>query len=170
MEKALLEVVAFGATIAITAAAIRWLFSVKGPSAPRTSDGVSRYHIKWQCRTVGFIGGIFPIAISIWAWRDSHVKPDTLWMILMVVFIAMAFWMASGSVTTDQAGIAKRTLWSSRTFKWEEVTDIRFDKRDIGAIEIRSGSRKIVIDTRFEAFQYLVGEVENHTQLQIQLK
>jgi hypothetical protein len=164
MENSLLDVVVSGASIALTIAAIRWLVNAKGPAVPRTIDGVSSYQIKWQWRALGFIGGALPVAISIWAWHDPHSRRDVVWMIFAAVFVAIGFCLASGSVTTDRAGIAKRTLWSSRFFKWEDVTDIRFDKRDIGAIEIRSGSRKIVIDTRFEAFQYLVGEIQRHTQ------
>ena len=33
------------------------------------------------------------------------------------------------------------------------------------AIELRAGSEKIIIDSRFVAFQHLLNEIEDHTQL-----
>jgi len=39
-------------------------------------------------------------------------------------------------------------------------------KKQGGAIELRSGSQKLVIDSRFDAFQHLLNEIEDRTQLQ----
>jgi len=165
MGSSLLGAIGSVASIALTVAAVRWLVNSKGSLFPKTRNGCSQYRIKWQWRTVGIIGGIFPIAISIWTWRDLYSPRGEVWIAFTVLFVVTGVWLAVGSVTTNQAGITMKGFLSSRSFQWTEITEIRLHKRDSGAIEVRSGARKIVIDTRFEAFQHLLNEIETHTKL-----
>jgi|SRR5580692_9901272 hypothetical protein len=153
------------ASIALTVAAVRWLVNSKGSRFPNRHSGSSEYRIKWQWRMVGLVGGTLPVAVSIWTWRDLYSREGEIWIAFAVLFVVTGVWLAVGSVTTNQAGIAMKGLWSSRSFQWTEITEIRLHKRDGGAIELRSGARKIVIDTRFEAFQHLLNEIETHTKL-----
>ena len=77
----------------------------------------------------------------------------------------MGLWLASGSVITDQAGLTKRVLWYSHSFRWSEITEIRLPKKQAGGIELRAGSRKLLIDFRFNALRHLLDEIERHTGL-----
>jgi hypothetical protein len=154
------------ATVALIVIATRWLFGARGAALPRTRDGTSIYGIKWQWRAVGLAGGAFWVIVSIWSWHDQHSRPDGVLIAITVVFLTAGLWLASGSVTTSQTGITKRVLWRSRSFPWKDITEIRLHKKQGGAIELRAGSEKLVIDARFDAFQHLLSEVEDRTQLQ----
>lgn len=57
----------------------------------------------------------------------------------------------SGVVLTDQNGITKKSLWKSQVFRWEEIPQVQVHKRDAGAIELRAGSRRLIVDSRFVA-------------------
>lgn len=85
---------------------------------------------------------------------------------ITVAFVAMAIWLAVGSVITDQNGITKKWLWYSRSFQWKQITEIRLHSKYGGAIELRSGSGKLVIDSRVNAFQHLLNEIISRTQMQ----
>jgi len=153
------------AIVALIVIATRWLFGAKGAQLPRTRDGTSIYGIKRQWRAVGLAGGVFAIVLSMWSWHDMH-RPEWVLIAISVTFVILALWLASGSVTTNQTGITKRVLWYSRSFQWKDITEIRVHKKQGGAIELRSGSQKLVIDSRFDAFQHLLNEIEDRTQLQ----
>jgi len=152
------------ASIVLIVVATRWLFAAKGPTLPRTRDGISVYGIKWQWRAVGFAGGAFWVVMSIWSLRDMHSRGVII--VITGAFVAAGLWLASGSVTTNQKGITKKVLWWSRTFHWGEITEIRLYKKQIGAIELRAGGQKLAIDSRFVAFQHLLNEIEDQTKLQ----
>jgi hypothetical protein len=154
------------ATVALIVIASRWLFGARGAALPRTRDGNSIYGIKWQWRAVGLAGGAFWIIVSIWSWHDQHSRPDGVLIAITIVFLTVGLWLASGSVTTNQTGITKRVLWLSRSFTWKDITEVRVHKKQGGAIELRSGSRKLIIDSRFVGSQHLLNEIEDHTQLQ----
>ena len=105
------------------------------------------------------------MVVSIWSWRDHHARPDGVLIAITVAFVAAGIWLARGSVTTDQNGITKRGLWYSRSFQWKEITEVRLHKKQGGAIELRFGARKLIIDSRFDAFQHLLNEIEDRTRL-----
>jgi hypothetical protein len=163
--RSFLSVVGSIATVALIAVATRWLSSAEGEQFPKALGGASVYGIKWQWRAIGLVGGIFWAALSIWSWFDRYSSPDGLLIAISLVFVMAGLWLASGSVITNQVGITKRSLWHSRSFQWKDITEIRVYKKQGGAIELRSGSRKLVIDSRFDAFQHLLSEIENHTRL-----
>ena len=79
----------------------------------------------------------------------------------------LGLWMAIGvSVTTDEIGITRKNLWHSTLIRWDDITEIRLHKRDGGAIELRAGAQKLIIDVRFMARQHLLNEIVAHTRLQ----
>lgn len=165
MGSSFLSIVGSIATVALIAIATRWVSSAKGSQLPKTRDGASVYGIKWQWRAVGFAGGLFAVVMSVWSWHDLH-RPEWGLIAISVTFLIISLWLASGSVTTNQSGITKRGLWYSRSFHWKEIKEVRLHKRQGGAIELRSGAGKLIIDSRFNAFQHLLNEIEDRTQLQ----
>ncbi len=165
MGSSFLSIVGSIATVALIAIATRWVSGAKGSQLPKTRDGASIYGIKWQWRAVGFAGGLFAVVMSVWSWHDLHC-PEWGLIAISVTFLILSVWLASGSVTTNQSGITKSGLWYSRSFQWKEITEVRLHKKQGGAIELRSGARKLIVDTRFNAFQHLLTEIEDRTQLQ----
>jgi hypothetical protein len=153
------------ATVALIVVATRWLIGAKGAQLPRTRDGTNVYGIKWQMRTFGLALGVFSALLSTWAWHDRR-SVDLVILVIPLVFLVIGIWLASGLVTTDQNGITKKVLWRSRSIRWGDITEVRLHKRDGGAIELRAGSRKLIIDSRFVAPQHLLNEIADHTQLQ----
>jgi hypothetical protein len=161
------SIIGSAATLSLTIGLIRWVVGSRGSDVPRIRDGSNEYAVKWPWRVLGLISATFFVVLLILFWLKMHSRPSPGDIALATFFIAIGVWIASGSVSTDETGITKRGLWSPRTFQWKDITEIRFHKRDGGAIELRSAAQKIIIDTRFEAFQYLLNEIENHTQLQL---
>jgi hypothetical protein len=158
---------AFGsiATVALIAIATHWLFKAKGAQLPRAADdGTSVYGIKWQFRALGLAAVVFSLVVSVWAWHDLH-RPDRVMIAISATFVAIGLWLASGSVITSETGITKKVLWHRQSFRWSDITALRLHTKQGGAIELRAGSRKLVIDSRFDAFQHLRGDIENKTQL-----
>lgn len=153
------------ATVALIVFATRWLSGTKGPQLPRTRDGTSVYGIKLQWIAVGLAGAAFWVVVLIWAWYDLHSRPDGVLAAITLVFVTIGLWLASGSVSTNRTGITKKVLWSSRSFQWGDVTEIRLRKRQGGAIELSAGPQKLVIDSRFVALRHLLNEIEGQTHL-----
>ena len=151
--------------IALTIGALRWLFAAKGPLVPRTSGDTNFYNIKWQWRAVGITGAVFSIVLACWGWHTPPSPQDEIFAAITILFVAMGWWIASGSVTTNPSGITKRGFWRSRTLSWGDITDIRLHKKQGGAIELRAGSRKLVIDSRIVAFEQLLREIEDRAHL-----
>jgi hypothetical protein len=153
------------AVVALIAVATRWLLGARGAALPRTRESTSVYGIKWQWRAVGLAGGAFWVVVSVWSSHDLHSRPDGALIAITVTFIAIGLWLASGSVTTNQTGITKTVLWCSRSFRWGDITEIRLHRKQGGAIELRAGPQKLVVDSRFVAFQHLLSEIEDRTKL-----
>jgi hypothetical protein len=158
------DVVSSAVTVALIVALTRSLSDVKGASLPIIRDGISLYQIKWQLRAMSVVVVSFWSGVVIWSWHDL-LHPDTVLISMAVAFILGSFWLASGSVSTNASGITKKVLWRSRFFRWSDITEVRMHKKRGEAIELRAGSEKIIIDSRFVAFQHLLNEIEGHTQL-----
>jgi len=165
MGSSFVDAVGSIATVALIVFATRWIAAAKGPLLPKTRDGTSIYGIKPQWRAVGLGGAIFSVIVSICAWHDLH-RPDRVLIAFTLAFVMIGVWLSGGSVSTDSVGLTKRVLWRSRSFRWGDITEIRLHKRDGGAIELRAGSQKLIVDSRFIASQHLLAEIEDHTQLQ----
>jgi hypothetical protein len=155
------------ATVTLITVATRWIATAKGSDLPEIRDGINSYRIKWQWRAVGFIGGFFWIAIWILASRESHSRPSGVLIGFTLAFTAACLSITTGSVTTNQTGITKKGLWRNYYLHWKEITEIRLHKKQGGAIELRAGAQKLVIDSRLNAFQHLLNEIKDHTQIRV---
>jgi len=166
MRESFLRFVVSIVTVSLIAAGTRWLSTAKGAQFPKALDGTKVYGIKWQWRIVGLGSAVFWAALCICFWRDPHPGRTGLFLVITLVSIAVGLWLASGSVTINESGITKKSLWTSLFFQWKDITEIQLHKKQGGAIELRAGSKKLIIDSRFDAFQHLLNEIENHTQVQ----
>jgi hypothetical protein len=164
MGDSLVKFIGQVATVTLIVVAIRWIYGAKGADFPKSHDGVSVYGIKWPWRAIGFAGGTFWIVLSIWSSHDRR-SPYWAFIIISLVFVSMGLWIASGVVLTDQSGITKKVFWYSQSFRWGDITELRLHTKQGGAIELRAGPRKIVIDSRFIAFRHLLDEIESQTKL-----
>lgn len=164
MKESFVSIVGSIATVALIVIATRWLSSAKGAEFPKTRDSTHIYEIKWQWRAVGFVGGLFGIVICVWSWYDLH-SPDGFLIAIAVIFVIAGLWLASGSIITDEAGVTKTVFFHSRSLAWKGIDEVRVHKKHGGAVELRSASRSLVIDSRLNAFQYFLKEVEERTGL-----
>ena len=144
---------------------MRWLFRAKGPPVPGSRGDTNFYTIKWQWRAVGIVSAVFFIALASWGWHTPPSRQDEIFAGISILFVANGWWLASGSVTTNQSGITRKGFWHSRTFSWGDITEIRVHKKQGGAIELRAGSQKLVVDFRVIAFEHLLREIEDRTHL-----
>jgi hypothetical protein len=155
------------AVIAITAKAIHWLRTANGGSLPRSDpDGRNVYEIKWQWKAVGFTTAIFGCVLAVWRSHDFHSMRDWVSIIFFPALALSGLWLATGLVTTDSMGIKKRMLWRSRSLRWDQITEVRLLSKDIGAIDLRAGRRKLIVESRFVGFRHLLDEITNRTNLQ----
>jgi hypothetical protein len=166
MKDSVISIIQGAITVALIAVATRWVFAAKGAESPRTTGASSIYAIKRQFRAVGLATVVFSLVVSIWSWHDLR-RPYWTLIGISVVFVVIGIWIGTGVVTTDQEGITKKVLWSSHSLGWNEITEVRFHRKQGGAIELRSGKQKLIVDSRFNAFQYLLREVEDHTKLPV---
>jgi len=162
------SVVGAAVTIALIVIVTRWVVGAKGAHLPRIRATTNVYDIKWQWRAIGLAGGLFSAVIAI-KLLPYDLATAAGWVSL-IAFPAMALLgmrMAIGiSITTDEIGITQKSLWHSTLIRWDDITEIRLHKRDGGAIELRAGPQKLIIDVRFVARQHLLNEIIAHTQLQ----
>jgi hypothetical protein len=164
MENSVTSVLASIATVALIVVATRWLAEAKGSPLPKTRDGLSVYGVKWRWRVVGLLGGVFSVTISVWSWHDLH-RPEWGLIGISTTFVVVGIWLATGCVMTGPSGITKKCLWSTRSLPWKDITEVRLHKKHGGAIELRSGALKLIVDSRFDAFQHLLNEIEDRTQM-----
>jgi hypothetical protein len=160
--KTLTDVVLGAATVALIAIATRWLFNAKGAQNPTLRHGANVHGLKWQIRGVSYLAAAFSLFLSVEGFLHSEHWAANL---LFVVLAFGALWFGSGVVVTDQTGITKTSLWKSQQLRWDEISQVQVHKRDAGAIELRAGSRRLIVDSRFVASAHLLKEIENHTEL-----
>ena len=167
MAESILRLIAQVATVAVTAKTIHWLRTAKDASLPRTrNDGTKIYGIKLPWRAVGLITAVFGGVLAVIEPHDRHSTAGWVSLIFFPMMVILGLWLASGLVTTDSVGIKKRMLWRSHSLRWEEITEIRLLGKDIGAIALRAGSKKLIIESRFLAFRHLLDEIRSYTNLQ----
>jgi hypothetical protein len=80
-------------------------------------------------------------------------RQDEIFAAFTILSVAMCLWIASGSLTTKQFRITKKSLWRSQTLGWGDITEIRLYKKQAGTIEFRADSQKLVIDFHITAFE-----------------
>ncbi|HTS12758.1 MAG TPA: hypothetical protein VMH00_11625 [Candidatus Limnocylindrales bacterium] len=149
-------------TIALTILVIRWVSDAKPSQVPEPSGNSNIYRVKWQLQVLCSTGGAFWIVVCVWSWSDEH-HPDWTILVISLIFWIIGLWLATGLVTTNEAGIQKRSLWRSRFLRWGDITEVVIHKKQGGAIEVRAGSKKLIVDSRFNAFQHLLKEIQQRT-------
>ena len=162
------SVVGSAVIVALIVIVTRWVVGAKGAQLPRIRAATNVYAIKWQWRAIGLAGGLFSafIAVKLFPY-DLARAAGWVALIALSAMALLGLWMAIGmSVTTDEIGLTLKTLWNSTSIRWDDITEIRLHKRDGGAIELRAGPQKLIIDVRFVARQHLLNEIIAHTQLQ----
>ena len=164
VDRTFLSVLGSAATVALIVLATRWLVGVKGAQLPKSRNGTNVYGIKWHIRALGLAVVVLSVVFSVWSRLDQQ-HFDWKLAAIAVIFFLLGLWLASGSVSTTQTSITKRILWRSLSFRWDQVTEVRLHKRDGGAIELRAGARKLIVDSRFVAFEHLLNEIQTRTQL-----
>jgi len=124
------------------------------------------YRIMWQWRAVAWVGVVFWVVVSAWSWRDERRLNPVLGTIAIASILG-ATAIGSGSVTTNETGILKKTLWRKTSFQWPEITHVLLHRKRGLAVELRGGDKKLVVDSRFNGFQNLLKEIEDRTHLTI---
>jgi hypothetical protein len=163
----LIDVVSGAATVALIVTATRWLAKAKGAQNPTSRNGTNVYGIKWQIRAVSYIAAVLLLFVSIEGLRhDPHSAQWTLDLLFIGLALA-SLWFGSGVVVTDQFGITKKSLWKSQILGWDDISQIQLHKKDAGAIELRAGSRKLIVDSRFVAAAFLLKEIEDRTNVPV---
>ena len=157
------------AIVVLIVAVTRWLLDGKGVKTRKTIDSTHVYGVKRRVKITGFAGaGLF--ALLLVAFLRESFSPRGLWLdAIPLFFILLGIWLAIGSVTTNESGIAKKTLWSTRALQWNEVSAIRFYERQ-NYIELRGKNRKLTVDVRFIALKQLLDDIVSHTKLQVETK
>ena len=163
MKSDLIEVIVGAATVALIATATRWLFRPRGDQKPSFRNGAHVYGLKWEIRMVSYAAALLFLVIGIEGVRQDLRSSRWTIDLLCAGAAAACLWFASGVVLTDQIGITKKSLWKSQVLRWEEISQVQIHKRDAGAIELRAGSRRLIVDSRFVASASLLREIEDRT-------
>lgn len=139
----------------------RWLLRAPGADRPQMKDGVAHYAVKRRFRVLGLMLGPLMGVFCVWTWLDARPATDWLALSLAILFFADGPWVAWRSVRTDENGITRTVCGFSRRLNWSEITSVQW--RDPHSVVLRTPSRKLVIDSRYEAFEFLVKEIEDRT-------
>jgi hypothetical protein len=162
----LLDVVKGAATVALIVYAVRWLNTAKGSDSPKTYGEVAVYGIRWPFRAVAYAGAVLCLVLALVDLRPDLASGRWPVNVLFSILALGAAWFGTGVVTLDQNTISKTFLWHSSSLKWEEISEVRYHKRDNGAIELRGDGRKLIVDSRFIAPAHLRREIEQRTKIQ----
>jgi hypothetical protein len=154
------------ATVAAIVVVVRWLLSAKSDERPTSHADANVYGIKWQWRVVLGLVACTIGAIAVGFRREIFNQREWSAIVIFGSFLLISFWLATGSVRTDQSGISKRVLWHSRALSWSQITEIRVHRKQGGAIELRANSCRLVVDSRFVAMPHLLDEIVEKTKLQ----
>jgi hypothetical protein len=145
----------------------RWLLAAEQAEAPKTEKGSRIYGVRNRLKIAGF--GIVSIFI-VFLVSFRHEDPRSLWLLTIpICFILLGIWLATGSVVTNAQGITKRTFWSSRAIRWEEISGVRYFGRQ-KYIEVYTPKQKMSIDRRFVAHAGLLDEILRQTKVQLERK
>ena len=165
MMKNILALVVQAVTIALIIFASRWLFSARGSDTPKVRGNRRVYTIKWQWQAVGSAGVVLGAFGGIESVRDLSSAPRIVSVVILLTVMLCGLWISIGTLTTDQDRITKSALGFSRSLRWKDLTEIRYHRAKGGAIEIRAGLKKIVVDSRFNATKFLLDEIIARTHL-----
>jgi hypothetical protein len=144
--------------------AIRWMFTAGRDQQPKVFGNTRLYSVKWQVRLVCLASIIVFVAVLI-GFRNELRGPDRWWASVFVVAMLMAVATAIGSVRTDETSITMKGLWSSRSFRWAEITKIQYNPKN-GQLKLFAGPRKkLSVDFRF-GVNTILNETIQRTGLQ----
>jgi hypothetical protein len=162
----LLDIVKGVATVALIAFATRWVTMDKGSDSPKIKGAVAIYRIRWPVRAAAYTAAVLSLVIAF-ANLSPHLAGHR-WLVhlLFVTLAAGAVWFGTGVVTSDETAISKRLLWHSSSLRWDEISEIRLQRRDGGAIELRGNGKNLIVDSRFVARAHLLRAIEQRTKLQ----
>lgn len=159
----LLVVLSSVATVALTVVLSRWLSRTRGAPLPIIRDGAQWYRVNAAWRTVGIASAAFSGALALHAIGDL---PDSSGWLSVSIFSAVAIggvWIADGTVVVDSKGVTKKSIWHSRSFSWGEISQLRLLDKHGRAIEVRAGNRKLIVDSRVNAFDHLWTQLTERT-------
>ena len=142
---------------------VRWLLRAPGADRPQLKDGVAYFAVKRRFRALGFVLGPLMGIFFVWVWLDARAAFDWLALSLAIFLLVGGPWMAWRSVSTDENGITRIVCGLSRRLNWSEITDVQWRARKFPSVVLRTPTRKLVIDSRYEAFEFLVEEIEDRT-------
>jgi hypothetical protein len=109
-------------------------------------------------------------AILAIAFRREFSSRGGIWLIMISIgFVLLGTWLATGSVTTNDRGIAKKAFFVSRSIDWDRISGVRFYERQ-RYIEVVASDEKLSIDLRFVAQQDLLDQILRHSQIQLERK
>jgi len=147
----------------------RWLIETKQDEIPKAFQDSHIYGIRIRIQIAGFgVTGLFLLLIV--AFRHELAEPRGLWLLAIpVCFMVLGLWLATGTVITSDRGITQKSLWSSRTIGWDEVSSVRFYERQ-KYIEVRGNHMKINVDLRFVALTQLLKDILGHTKVHLETK
>jgi hypothetical protein len=157
------------ATVVLIVIVTRWLLNGKEVETAKTIGDKHVYGIRRRIKIMGVGTASLFVAVLI-GFHQEFFNPRSLWLIAIPsFFILAAIWLANGSVTTSGGGIVKKTLWSTQTLPWQEISSVRFYERQ-KYIELRGENRKLTIDVRFVALGQLLDEIAHHAEVQVERK
>jgi len=144
---------------------VRWLFRAPGADRPQLKDGVAYYAVKRRFRMLGFVLGPLVGIFFVWVWLDARPAFDWVALSSAIFLLVGGPWMAWRSVSTDENGITRIVCGLSRRLNWSEITDVQWRAREFPSVVLRTPTRKLVIDSRYEAFEFLVKEIGDRTSV-----
>jgi len=157
------------ATVVLIVIVTRWLLEEKDVETAKTIGDKHVYGIRRRIKITGFGTASLFIAVLI-GFHQEFFNPRSLGLVAIpLFFILVAIWLANGSVITTGNGIVKKTIWSTQTLPWQEISSIRFYERQ-KYIELHSENRKLTIDARFVALGKLLDEIVQYTKVQVERK
>lgn len=156
-------------TVAAIAFATQWLLGGNGRETAKTIEGKLVFGIRRRIKIVAFgTAGLFTAMLI--GFHQEFFDRRSLWLTsIPCFFILFSIWLANGSVIISEDEIVKKTLWSARSLRWEEISGIRFCEKQ-KYIELRGENRTLVVDVRLVALQQLLDEVLRHSKVQVERK
>lgn len=152
-------------TVIAIAFVVRWLLTMRGSQQPQRRGDVSVYSIKLQLRLACLLA-VAVLLTGLFAYRREFFgQPDWFGLFLIGGFVLFGLYFVVGSVQTDERGIRTNLLFLTRSLNWNEITEVRVNKRPGGSIDLLSRTRRLTIDFRFVAQDHLLNEIARRTGL-----
>jgi hypothetical protein len=150
--------------VALIVALTRWIIASGASELPQAVGSKTVYGVQRAVRLTGALAA--GLGAVLFYFSDKHF----LALLIPLGFVCLGVFMSMGHVTTDAAGVTKTSLWRTRAFRWEEISKVRFYDKPSAAIELYSGSSRMIVDSRFVGVRSLLEDVKKHTQLNPEVK